>query len=497
MSVMKVITFYSYKGGQGRTMALACMASLLYRLGKNVVMLDLDFEAPGILSKFGHSVFTNNELRGKGLIKYFEEFEREREVPKDMQTFSVTIAEKTMNGTPVMLRVIPTGYAGSDGDYWTTQASIEWSNFRQGWNTGFYEDIKTAISRMTPAPEYLLVDARAGISEFGSISMIMPPDKIICFFSNDFASQEGIRHVLERHDNPETLPVLSRIPHFLTDEKESKLRGNFSDTLPTMFDKIFMLHSDWDLEIEPFLPIPHEGEVKNIRLVHDYLDLFAAACPEVTDDPDIITHFWNALGFPGKPETIDETYRVFRLRNSQSIMMNLSDNQRNVSFKVETFCAILNDIHRGLVETTHESLTEVEQSFYHAGSLAGANFGKSLMREIWSDPDNMPVKNRLDDWCRFDSGVGFGFMKSTELGENNASGKIVVKDNFLVNNRNRDEANLCSLFSGYIAGVLGEILDFEVDVVHEQSLCMRFTHGQESCVFCFSRKNIIEETGVE
>jgi predicted hydrocarbon binding protein len=335
---------------------------------------------------------------------------------------------------------------------------------------------------------------------------------IICLFSNDPESYEGMRRVLKGlNDNisimrgklqiegsPIILPVLSRIPHFLTDAQKLELQETFPNKLGV--EKIFMLHSDFDLQTESFLPISPEGEIKNVQLVHDYLNLFATACPEVADSPDIetkVTYLWNALGFPGKPETIDETYRVFRLRNSQSIMMNLSDNQRNVSFKVETFCAILNDIHRGLVETTHESLTEVEQSFYHAGSLAGANFGKSLMREIWSDPDNMPVKNRLDDWCRFDSGVGFGFMKSTELGENNASGKIVVKDNFLVNNRNRDEANLCSLFSGYIAGVLGEILDFEVDVVHEQSLCMRFTHGQESCVFCFSRKNIIEETGVE
>jgi MinD-like ATPase involved in chromosome partitioning or flagellar assembly len=44
----KVVTFYSWKGGVGRTMALANAAVQLARAGLNVLMVDWDLEAPGL-----------------------------------------------------------------------------------------------------------------------------------------------------------------------------------------------------------------------------------------------------------------------------------------------------------------------------------------------------------------------------------------------------------------------------------------------------------------
>ena len=46
-----VITFYSYKGGTGRSMALANVACLLgraYADNKKVLVIDWDLEAPGL-----------------------------------------------------------------------------------------------------------------------------------------------------------------------------------------------------------------------------------------------------------------------------------------------------------------------------------------------------------------------------------------------------------------------------------------------------------------
>ena len=47
---MYVTTFYSYKGGVGRTMALINVAILLAEAGKRVLIVDFDLEAPGIPS---------------------------------------------------------------------------------------------------------------------------------------------------------------------------------------------------------------------------------------------------------------------------------------------------------------------------------------------------------------------------------------------------------------------------------------------------------------
>src|SRR5215475_1516326 len=44
----QVVTFYSYKGGTGRTMALANVAWILAANGKKVLVVDWDLEAPGL-----------------------------------------------------------------------------------------------------------------------------------------------------------------------------------------------------------------------------------------------------------------------------------------------------------------------------------------------------------------------------------------------------------------------------------------------------------------
>jgi len=53
MSALRT-TFYSYKGGVGRTLALLNVATLLASNGRKVVAVDLDLEAPG----FGLSSLT-------------------------------------------------------------------------------------------------------------------------------------------------------------------------------------------------------------------------------------------------------------------------------------------------------------------------------------------------------------------------------------------------------------------------------------------------------
>jgi MinD-like ATPase involved in chromosome partitioning or flagellar assembly len=47
-----IYTFYSYKGGVGRSMAMANVAEWLYQQGKRVVMIDWDLEAPGLEGYF-------------------------------------------------------------------------------------------------------------------------------------------------------------------------------------------------------------------------------------------------------------------------------------------------------------------------------------------------------------------------------------------------------------------------------------------------------------
>ncbi len=44
----KIVTFYSYKGGTGRTMALANVGWILASTGLKVLVIDWDLDSPGL-----------------------------------------------------------------------------------------------------------------------------------------------------------------------------------------------------------------------------------------------------------------------------------------------------------------------------------------------------------------------------------------------------------------------------------------------------------------
>ena len=61
----KVISFYSYKGGVGRTVTLIQTAHLLAENGKKVAIIDLDIEAPSF-----NDIFEKDIKGNKGIINY-------------------------------------------------------------------------------------------------------------------------------------------------------------------------------------------------------------------------------------------------------------------------------------------------------------------------------------------------------------------------------------------------------------------------------------------
>src|ERR1700726_3620327 len=66
--VTQIVTFYSYKGGVGRTMALANTANALARRGARVLMVDFDLEAPGMSHFFGKSVRTRQKRASRDAL---------------------------------------------------------------------------------------------------------------------------------------------------------------------------------------------------------------------------------------------------------------------------------------------------------------------------------------------------------------------------------------------------------------------------------------------
>src|SRR5437868_12111858 len=70
----QIISFYSYKGGVGRSMALANVAWILASNGKRVLAVDWDLEAPGLHRYFRPFLLDPELTSSRGVIDFVTAF---------------------------------------------------------------------------------------------------------------------------------------------------------------------------------------------------------------------------------------------------------------------------------------------------------------------------------------------------------------------------------------------------------------------------------------
>lgn len=299
---METITFYSYKGGVGRTLALANLAMYLYHLGFKVCLMDFDLEAPGLPYKFPTLIKT--EDINDGLVDYIHFFLKKGRFPSSLKKFSLELLpdEKSRG----IIRIIPAGNSLS-ADYWKKISSINWYSLfydeDDDSNVGipFFFELKERIEQEFN-PDFLLIDSRSGITEMSGICTSILPDKVVFFIVNNKENLEGARQILrglqkvKRIANQEPIKIifsLSRIPAPLSDKKEEieaekKILRYIIDYVNTSIedlsdqlnlDDICVLHSERQLELSEVLKITGEEVTEQTTLYHDYLKLFSKVLP--------------------------------------------------------------------------------------------------------------------------------------------------------------------------------------------------------------------------
>ena len=174
---MYVTTFYSFKGGVGRTMALVNVAVELAQRGRRVLAVDFDLEAPG-LDTF--KVFRSRKKR-PGIVDFVAEYLEAGRAPA-VEHFvheSQGVGEKGGR-----LWVMPSGE--QHGRYAASFREIDWLDLyerRDGYL--LFEDLKAQWEQVVK-PDYVLIDSRTGHTDTGGICTRQLPDAVaILFFPND------------------------------------------------------------------------------------------------------------------------------------------------------------------------------------------------------------------------------------------------------------------------------------------------------------------------
>src|SRR4051812_4886296 len=120
---MKTISFYSYKGGTGRSLALANAARYLARLKFKVVAMDLDLEAPGLHYKFTNLADGAPLSVAKGVVDYIASFLTEKTPPESLLPYVVDVSVPGVDQP--LLKLLPAGDPLSSS-YWPKLSRINW-----------------------------------------------------------------------------------------------------------------------------------------------------------------------------------------------------------------------------------------------------------------------------------------------------------------------------------------------------------------------------------
>jgi len=229
---MYTVTFYSFKGGVGRTLALANIGLELARTGRRVLLVDFDLESPGIDT---FEILRPREPNS-GLVEYVYKFMGTR-IASDVKDFiyeSFGIGQKGGR-----LWVMPAGRG--DEEYAEKLSSISWKRLYDELD-GFlmFEDLK-AQWRTSFEPDYVLIDSRTGHTDTEGICTRQLPDAVVVLFFPNEQNLAGLKATASsirsedkhRKDKPIKLHyVMSNVPD-LDDEQEilSGLQRRFREEL--------------------------------------------------------------------------------------------------------------------------------------------------------------------------------------------------------------------------------------------------------------------------
>ena len=230
----EVVTFYSYKGGTGRSMLLANVAWILASNGHKVLAVDWDLEAPGLHRYFSPFLLDKELTDTDGVIDFVVDFAvaattaMDPDGAKDPDWF-LPLADITTYGSTLQWDFASEGVldfigAGRQGASYSTRVNgFGWQDFYQRFGGGSFID--EARRMMKERYEYILIDSRTGVSDASGICTVQLPDVLVVLFTLNNQSIDGASGVArsvqaQRGDSLTILPIPTRIENAEKDKRD-------------------------------------------------------------------------------------------------------------------------------------------------------------------------------------------------------------------------------------------------------------------------------------
>lgn len=277
-------TFYSYKGGTGRTMALANVATLLAKWGHSVLVVDWDLEAPGLERYFSDRV-NAQRVRASytGVVDLIVAHSQKSAI--DWRKSLVELD----NGVSLIT-------AGQeDGNYFERMQKLDFERLFSDDDLGSY--IEKLRNEWLLNFDFVLIDSRTGLTDIGGICTVHLPDILVVLFTATDSSTDGSVNIISRARKAhERLPLdrgtLSVLPVPARDESRTEYQraATWKNIFASRFGEFYR---EWLPK-----PVSVEEAIETLRLPYVPYWSFGESLPvqmEGTRDPGSLGYAYETL----------------------------------------------------------------------------------------------------------------------------------------------------------------------------------------------------------
>ena len=191
-NVPPVLAFHSIKGGVGRSSAVAVLAAHQAGRGRNVLVVDLDLEAPGI----GSLLMAREDLPQLGVLDWLVETSLRPEAETELVQRCVGQSQLTRGRGAV--DVLPALGRSAGEAPWTVVPKLGRGFIdHPGLGHSHLERVRRLVALTCNEGirryDVVLVDARAGLAESSAAALLGLDAEVLCFGVDGPVTQDGYR----------------------------------------------------------------------------------------------------------------------------------------------------------------------------------------------------------------------------------------------------------------------------------------------------------------
>ena len=222
--IENIIAGYSFKGGMGRSTTLAYLSYFYYLLGKKIVVLDCDFEAPGIAS-----IFFDKERREEkaGVLDYFIDLNIEDRPKLNDYFLQSEVSDKSGN-----LYLFPSGIDFDIDNYLNKISKID---FNSSTYTNSFTKLLNHINELLK-PDLIFIDLRAGINESNGLILKNISNTNLLFFNNEAQNEDGLRVISTLFNDSQNSYIMNSTIRFSNPELKNLKEKQLKDFLINKLD---------------------------------------------------------------------------------------------------------------------------------------------------------------------------------------------------------------------------------------------------------------------